>query len=57
MACTPKQLRTYQSKISGPIMDRIDLRGWVNPVEKEELISMNSGETSAQIRERVALWL
>ena len=51
--CTPMQLRTYQSKISGPIMDRIDLRVWVNPVEKEELISMNSGETSAQIRERV----
>ncbi len=51
--CTPVQLRAYQSKISGPIMDRIDLRVWVNPVEKEELLSMNSGETSAQIRERV----
>ncbi|MFN3975686.1 MAG: YifB family Mg chelatase-like AAA ATPase [Aquificaceae bacterium] len=51
--CTPVQLKAYQSKISGPIMDRIDLRVWVNPVEKEELLSMSSGETSAQIRERV----
>ncbi len=51
--CTPMQLKAYQSKISGPIMDRIDLRVWVNPVEKEELLSMSSGETSAQIRERV----
>ncbi len=51
--CTPLQLKTYQSRISGPIMDRIDLRVWVNPVEKEDLLGMNSGETSAQVRQRV----
>ncbi|MFN7065679.1 MAG: YifB family Mg chelatase-like AAA ATPase [Aquificaceae bacterium] len=51
--CTPMQLKAYQSRISGPIMDRIDLRVWVNPVEMGELISMNSGESSAQIRERI----
>ncbi|MCX7989376.1 MAG: ATP-binding protein, partial [Aquificaceae bacterium] len=51
--CTPIQLKTYQSKISGPIMDRIDLRVWVNPVEKEELLRMNSGESSEDMRKRV----
>lgn len=51
--CTPVQLKAYQSRISGPIIDRIDLRVWVSPVEKEDLLSMNSGETSTQIRQRV----
>ncbi|MFN3598457.1 MAG: YifB family Mg chelatase-like AAA ATPase [Aquificaceae bacterium] len=51
--CTHMQLKAYQSRISGPIMDRIDLRVWVNPVEREDLLSMKSGETSSQIRERV----
>lgn len=51
--CTPMQLRAYQSKISGPIIDRIDLKVWVNPVEKEDLLKMNTGESSSQIRERV----
>lgn len=51
--CTSVQLKAYQSKISGPILDRIDLKVWVNPVEKEELAKMKSGETSFQIRQRV----
>ncbi|MCX8059676.1 MAG: YifB family Mg chelatase-like AAA ATPase, partial [Aquificaceae bacterium] len=51
--CTPLQLKQYQKRISAPIMDRIDLRVWVNPVEKEELLSMNSGETSESVRKRV----
>ncbi len=51
--CTPMQLKAYQSKISGPIMDRIDLKVWVYPVEKEDLLKMSSGESSAQIRHRV----
>lgn len=51
--CTPVQLKAYQSRISGPIVDRIDLKVWVNPVEKEDLLRMNTGESSAQIRDRV----
>ncbi len=51
--CTPMQLKAYQSRISGPIMDRIDLKVWVYPVEKEDLLKMSSGESSAQIRQRV----
>ncbi|MEN3028142.1 MAG: YifB family Mg chelatase-like AAA ATPase [Aquificaceae bacterium] len=53
--CTPIQLKAYQSKISGPIMDRIDLRVWVNPVEKEELLRMNPGESSEEMRKRVSI--
>lgn len=51
--CTPVQLKAYQSRISGPIIDRIDIRVWVQPVEKEDLLKMSSGESSAQIRQRV----
>lgn len=51
--CSPAQIRNYQSKLSGPILDRIDLKVWVDPVDKEELLGMKSGETSAQIRERI----
>lgn len=51
--CTPVQLKAYQSRISGPVMDRIDLKVWVNPVDREELISMKSPEKSEDIRKRV----
>ena len=51
--CTPNQLRAYQSKLSGPIVDRIDLKVWMNPVDKEELLSMQRGESSQEVRKRV----
>ncbi|MEJ5339776.1 MAG: YifB family Mg chelatase-like AAA ATPase [Aquificaceae bacterium] len=51
--CSPVQLKAYQSRISGPIIDRIDLKVWINPVEREDLLKMSSEESSAQIRERV----
>ncbi len=51
--CSPNQLKTFHSKLSGPIMDRIDIKVWVDPVDKEELISMQKGESSKNIRERV----
>ncbi len=51
--CTPNQLKAFQSKLSGPIVDRIDLKVWVEPVDKEDLLSMQRGESSAQVRERV----
>jgi magnesium chelatase family protein len=44
---------SYQSRFSGPIMDRIDLQVEVHRVDQEKLQSMSLGETSAVVRERV----
>ena len=43
----------YQNRISGPLMDRIDLHAEVPRVEYEKLSSDRLGEPSANIRERV----
>ncbi len=51
--CTPVQIKNYYNRISGPILDRIDIKVWVNPVEKSELIQMKEGESSESVRERV----
>ncbi|HKJ45043.1 MAG TPA: YifB family Mg chelatase-like AAA ATPase [Balneolales bacterium] len=50
---SPVQMQRYLSKISGPLLDRIDLHIEVNKVSYEELSSRSSGETSDCIRERV----
>jgi len=52
-SCTPAQIQKYQSKISGPLLDRIDIHIEVQAVKYNELTAQSSGETSAQIRERV----
>jgi magnesium chelatase family protein len=46
-------VRKYLSKISGPLLDRIDLHVEVNPVPFEDLSNKEKGENSASIRERV----
>lgn len=51
--CTPGQISRYLSKISGPLMDRIDLHCEVPVVPFKELTQMKPGEPSATIRERV----
>lgn len=51
--CTPGQRLTYLSKLSGPIMDRIDIQLWVHPVETTVLVRGGKAEASAQIAERV----
>ncbi len=51
--CTSPQIQKYMAKISGPLLDRIDLHIEVPAVKYKELASKSSGETSAQIRERV----
>ena len=51
--CMPGQVSRYLSRISGPLMDRIDLQVEIMPVPFEELSSMEAGEKSAVIRERV----
>lgn len=53
--CTEKQVSSYLSKISGPLLDRIDLHIEVSPVEYSELTSTEKEETSAKIRERIAV--
>jgi len=51
--CSPAQIKAYQSKLSGPILDRIDLKVWVEPVEVQDLMGPSSGESSKEVRERV----
>jgi len=51
--CGPGIVQKYLNRISGPLMDRIDLHVEVTPVAFEELSSTRKSETSAMIRERV----
>ena len=51
--CSPYQRHQYISKISGPLLDRIDIQMEVSPVPVEELATAPEGEHSATIRERV----
>lgn len=51
--CTEPQIRRYQSRISRPILDRIDLFVQVSPVSYAELMQREVQESSARIRERV----
>jgi magnesium chelatase family protein len=52
--CTPSAIQRYLGKISGPLLDRIDLHVEVPAVPIKELRADDRGVTSAQIRERVA---
>lgn len=49
----PMQMQRYLGKISGPLLDRIDLHVEVNKVSFDELTSKAAGESSEEIRERV----
>lgn len=51
--CSPSQIARYKSKISGPLMDRIDIQVQVDEVKYAELSSGEKSETSATVRERV----
>lgn len=51
--CTPGMISRYLSKISGPLLDRMDLNINVRPVEKDLLVSGARGEGSAAIAQRV----
>ena len=52
--CTPPLIQRYVSKISGPLLDRIDIHMDVPAVKYKELSSSDLSEGSAVIRERVA---
>lgn len=51
--CTPGQIQRYLNKISGPLLDRIDLQIEITPLSFQELSQKEKGESSAAIRERV----
>ncbi len=51
--CTPEQVRRYQDRISGPLLDRIDLHIHVPAMPIEDLQNAPQGEASAVVRERV----
>lgn len=54
--CTPAKIDKYRSKLSGPLLDRIDLQIEVNPIPKELLVAGNSlqEETSQSVKQRVS---
>lgn len=51
--CTPTQVHQYRSRISGPMLDRIDIQIEVAPVQYQDLNSKKKGESSKEIKERV----
>ena len=52
--CTPEQVARYQGKLSGPLLDRIDLRVEVSAVKPAELMALPDGEDTAIVAARVA---
>ena len=51
--CTPETISKYMSRISGPLLDRIDIQVEVTPVKYQKLDSSEKVETSEEIKERV----
>jgi magnesium chelatase family protein len=52
-SCSPRQREQYWAKLSGPLMDRIDLQVAVNRLKPEEITQQAKGEASVDVRERV----
>jgi magnesium chelatase family protein len=53
--CTSTKIQAYRNKVSGPLLDRIDIHIEVPPVRYHDLSALGQGEASAAIRERVAV--
>lgn len=51
--CSPQQIQRYSGKISGPLLDRIDIHVEVPVVKYQELSSTRNGESSEEVRKRV----
>lgn len=51
--CTPRSREQYWARLSGPLMDRIDLQVAVNRLKPEEITQQPTGESSAAVRDRV----
>lgn len=52
-SCTPAKRIAYLSKLSGPIMDRIDIQLWMKPIDPKRLVDRKRGEASRCVAERV----
>ena len=52
-SCTPSKRISYLSKLSGPIMDRIDIQLWMSPVDPKKLVERKVAESSAEVAARV----
>ena len=53
--CRSDQLDRYRGKLSGPLLDRIDLRLTIPRLTKDELLGASAGESSAVVRDRVVV--
>ncbi len=53
-SCSPRQREMYWAKLSGPLMDRIDLQVAVNRLKPEEMTGQMQGESSSHVRQRVS---
>src|SRR6185436_8099988 len=51
--CSPREMQAYLGRISGPLLDRIDLHVEVPPVKFTEMRDGRPGESSAEVRQRV----
>ncbi len=51
--CTPQKIKSYWERLSGPILDRIDMYIEVPRLKKEELLSKPAGERSKDIQDRI----
>jgi magnesium chelatase family protein len=52
--CTPSRRISYLSKLSGPIMDRIDIQLWMSPVDPKKLVGKPAAEPSSAVAARVS---
>ncbi|NPV60955.1 MAG: YifB family Mg chelatase-like AAA ATPase [Actinobacteria bacterium] len=52
-SCAPSRVRSYYGRVSGPLLDRIDLQVEVPRLDPRELVELPDGEPSEQVRERV----
>ena len=51
--CTPNQINRYRARISGPLLDRVDIHIEVEPLSQDEIESKAGGETSEEMRGRI----
>ncbi len=52
--CTHQQIMNYQAKISGPLLDRIDMVVEVSPVDRDKMFAPNQSHDAARFREKIA---
>ncbi|WP_461830103.1 YifB family Mg chelatase-like AAA ATPase [Aquifex sp.] len=51
--CTEREIKSYNSKLSEPIKDRIELKVWLYPLDEESLMNLPKSESSEEVRKRV----